>query len=535
VPLPEPGHVFERKYRIIRLIGSGGFAQVYRAEFEDVGRQVAIKILAPDPELGAALYPTDIDQRFLREAQMLSELRDPHTVIMHDFGRAESGLLYMVFEFIDGKALNQLIKQNGPQPALLVRRILEQVLLSLREAHSKGILHRDIKPANIMLYEYMGDASHVKLLDFGIAKPLGADPEQDVTKAGTMMGTPRYMSPEQICGQKMSPAADIYSLGLVAYELLVGRPAIEATTSPTIVRIQLGPDRFELPPMPHCPPELKRIIDRMTQKELPRRYQTVDQVLQDLRSLGRVDPSHAVQALGSAQGGPDPTQPMTQPPESFEENRGPHAAAPGHFQNTGQPRIGMSGQTPTSGSISNQTPQGTPNSTQSGLASRFSNPSNPSVPMVPVQRPQNTTIEIEKTPQKIHVELPIQLTQTALILLGGATVLFFLTISMGIWMLILPAAAAGIFAIGFALKTAELEIDASQDQWVMTRRFLTFETTKNGPVRDIVCMREENRDGKSVLNLVTENRAYEFATGLKPGENAWIVGEVTNFVNRLRS
>lgn len=533
--------MFEGKYRILELVGSGGFAQVFRAEFEEVGRQVAIKILVPDPELGDALYPTEIDQRFLREAKMLSELRDPHTVIMHDFGRAVSGLLYMVFEFIDGTPLNRLIKDRGPQPGLLVRRILEQVLQSLREAHSKGILHRDIKPANIMLYEFMGDPSHIKLLDFGIAKPLGGEDDYEVTQAGVMMGTPRYMSPEQICGQRMSPAADIYSLGLVAYELLVGRPAIDATTSPTIVRIQLGPREFELPSMPGCPPELKRIVDRMTQKELTRRYQTVDQVITDLKALGSINPAQAASVIteGPALSIPSAT---VDPQTSRNSSQTSFSARPGHGSqsSTSTPgqsgfnqhqRFGLTGQTQqghVDPQLANQATQRLGGSHGPAHALGTVDPSQPSVV---AKRPLNTSIELSRQGPNLTVEIPMRITKHALVLLGGSAALLSVIVLTGVWILFPLPVIAGLFAVAYATQTAQLDVDLDASGWRITRTFLGYGFERNGPLSDVVCLREENRDGKSILRLVSAERAVTLASDLKPGENAWLVSEVNGFIS----
>ena len=159
--LPAAGHVFERKYRIVDMIGAGGFARVYRASFEDVGRDVAIKILVPQFS-GPNPYPDELVQRFHREARAVADLKSPHTVTLHDFGRANNGLLYMVFEFVDGTPLDVLVQEHGALGSERTVRIVQQTLHSIKEAHAVGILHRDIKPANIMLFDYMDETDKVK-------------------------------------------------------------------------------------------------------------------------------------------------------------------------------------------------------------------------------------------------------------------------------------------------------------------------------------------------------------------------------------
>ena len=182
-------------------------------------------------------------RRFNQEAKLVSRLQDPHTITMYDYGRTASGMLYMVFEFVDGESVSELVSREGALHYSRVLSIVEQTLGSLEEAHAFGVMHRDIKPGNIMVFEHVGRPDQVKLLDFGIAKVAKATGSQskDLTADGTLVGTPRYMSPEQIRGEEITPRSDIYSLGLVAYEMLVGSKAIAATSSVTIIGLQLEP------------------------------------------------------------------------------------------------------------------------------------------------------------------------------------------------------------------------------------------------------------------------------------------------------
>lgn len=285
--LPEPGQQFEGKYLVNEHIGSGGFAEVYKATGPD-GRPVAIKILVP---LHAEWAQNDpIVERFEREGRLLGQLRNEHTVTMIEMGRTADGVSpYIVFEFVDGADLAEVLETQGPLPADRVIRILQQVCAALGEAHQLGVMHRDIKPANIMIYNHMGIQGLVKLLDFGIAKPTeGISAQKDLTSAGMVLGTPRYMAPEQFTGARAAPTSDIYSLGLVAYELVTGAMAVDAPTTTGIFRQQLSPEEFKIPRSAPIPSGLRTVIMKMTRKTRAERYQTVDEVLHDLMNLDRV-------------------------------------------------------------------------------------------------------------------------------------------------------------------------------------------------------------------------------------------------------
>jgi hypothetical protein len=285
--LPTAGEVFEGRYRIDQQIGAGGFAAVFRATDVQSNRRVAIKILTPGDE--EWMRVDKLSKRFEREARLMGQLSNEHTVTLLEFARSQNDQLYLVFEYVDGTTLGELVDTYGALPPQRVVSILRQVLSALEEAHRIGVLHRDIKPDNIMVYQHMGIRDLVKLIDFGIAKPLGRDEggSFDATKlttAGLVLGTPRYMSPEQFTGSRLSAATDIYSLGLVAYELLVGAPAVDAESSTGIVREQLSPQPFKVPRDANVPPRLRRIIERMTEKSRADRYKNVTEVLVDLKN-----------------------------------------------------------------------------------------------------------------------------------------------------------------------------------------------------------------------------------------------------------
>jgi serine/threonine-protein kinase len=224
------GQTLGGKYKVVRLLGEGGMGAVYEGE-QQLGttkRKVAVKTLHPhlsrDPKIKA---------RFEREVGTVAELEHPNTIQVYDFGSNAEGILYIVMEFLQGKSLAQVLEQGGAMVPDRVQRIMQQVCGSLEEAHGRGIVHRDLKPDNVVLVDRAGKKDFVKVLDFGIAKRSNEEDknEQKLTQQGTVLGTPPYMSPEQFTGRPIDARSDIYSLGLMAYEMLTGRLPFEANTA----------------------------------------------------------------------------------------------------------------------------------------------------------------------------------------------------------------------------------------------------------------------------------------------------------------
>lgn len=270
---PVPGDLFEGRYRIDATIGEGGFSRVYRATDTQTNQIVALKVLTSRADDSLA-------DRFQREAQVLSALNENHIIRLYGHGRDPDGLLYMAFEYVEGRSLFEHLRDHGRMEAARVALVLQQICQALQAAHAQGILHRDIKPNNIMLR----DDDYVKVLDFGIAKAFGqrAKPGQDLTAAGTLIGTPRYMSPEQIRGQAVGPPSDIYALGMVAIELLTGRKALPGRDRLEILEQQLSHSPNILPTDLNVPGKLRDIVERMTAKDLRIRYSSAAAVLRDL-------------------------------------------------------------------------------------------------------------------------------------------------------------------------------------------------------------------------------------------------------------
>lgn len=297
--LPQPGELFETRYRVEAEIGQGGFSRVYRALDESQSRTVALKILVPaqiDNGGGPPVYQSDIAERFLREARVLENVREGHAIQLLNHGRSATGVLFMVFEYVDGKSLFDIIKDYGALPPDQVADILQQTLQTLQAAHSQGILHRDIKPNNVMITT----SGQVKVLDFGIAKAFGdASPGNDLTAAGMLVGTPRYMAPEQLRGQPIGPAADVYALGILGVEMLSGRKAMRGKDRMDIIQQQLMPQSVQLPPEIDVPPRLREIVDRMVQKDTHLRYASAAAVLRDLQFWDEDEPIGDDTVLGS--------------------------------------------------------------------------------------------------------------------------------------------------------------------------------------------------------------------------------------------
>ena len=296
-------------YRILGGIGGGGMGMVYRAEDIKLGRRVAIKFLpeesAKDP---AAL------SRFEREARSASALEHPNICPIYEFGEHE-GRTFLVMQLLEGQTLGELIASaERGKPALEIPKLLDiaiQISAGLNAAHKQGIIHRDIKPANI----FVTTSGEVKILDFGLAK-LAHDaerhqPEQNtnrlhanlfLSRTGVTMGTAAYMSPEQIRGEKLDPRTDLFSFGLVLYELATGKRAFKGETGPELQKAVL--DQVPIPPRTlntALPAKLEKIIQRSVEKDRQARYQSASEIRADLQTLRKETDAHQLRwwAIGA--------------------------------------------------------------------------------------------------------------------------------------------------------------------------------------------------------------------------------------------
>ncbi len=294
----DPGVVFEGKYRIVRELGRGGFGMVYLAYQQKMDRHVAIKVL----KSGAGDLHHSAKERFLREVKIISKLRHPNTVTIHDFGETGRGVLYMVLEYIEGDTVKDILKHQGAQPPQRALALGGQIARSLAEAHRYGVIHRDLKPANIMVTDLETESDFVKVLDFGIARLLRTD-ERDLTSVGLpdgereLIGTPRYMSPEQVRGESLGPASDVYSVGLILYEMLVGEPAVQGDTTMALISQQISREPLRLDGLRALDPNIADLIRRATAKELSDRFvnaeNLIDGIDQALAAAGGALPGSA--------------------------------------------------------------------------------------------------------------------------------------------------------------------------------------------------------------------------------------------------
>ncbi len=280
------GHLLDGKYRVISRLGGGGMGAVYKARHELMDRLVAIKVIHShlvDPENDEFL------KRFTREAKTTSKIRHPNAIIVHDFGIADARP-YIVMEYIDGRALEEVLIQQGPFDVPSTIELMQQVCGALAAAHAVGVIHRDLKPANIMLADGIDSCSAVRVVDFGIAKVLGQSDSDDptvMTKTGGILGTPSYMSPEQARGRKLDARSDIYSLGIVIYELLTGEVPFQADSSMDVIlqHINDTPGSLrELKPELKIPEAVERVVLKALAKKPNNRQQSVEELLRELQA-----------------------------------------------------------------------------------------------------------------------------------------------------------------------------------------------------------------------------------------------------------
>ncbi|GMV12209.1 MAG: serine/threonine protein kinase [Myxococcales bacterium] len=288
-PIADPliGTTVAGRYRIIEPLGRGGMGVVYRVEHARIGKLMALKLLTG--ELGR---DPEIVARFKREALMVSKLSHPNTVQVFDFGVAE-GLTYLAMEYLRGDDLGHIVRHSGPLDPERCAKIIIQVCSSLGEAHGLGIVHRDLKPENIFILSGHSDSDVVKVLDFGLAK-LRESPELgEVTSRGAIVGTPYYMSPEQIRGEAADPRSDIYSLGALMYAVITGEPVFDAPRPMGVLTKHLT----DLPVSPsakfpqlNIPKGISGVIMRALEKDPARRFQSVTELqfslISELRTQG---------------------------------------------------------------------------------------------------------------------------------------------------------------------------------------------------------------------------------------------------------
>ncbi len=280
---PLVGSVLDRTYHIDFRLAAGGVGAIYRATHVATGAPVALKVL----HTKLASLP-DVVARFRREGAALQSLDDPHTIKAYDFGETDDGTLYIVMELLQGESLSERYRARGPLPWRRVVAIARQVCGALLEAHSLGIVHRDLKPTNIHLEEVGGDPDFVKVLDFGIAKILHGShlDDGDITRGGQMIGTFDYMAPEQMFGGAVSPRSDIFTLGVVMYEMICGARPFGIQKSPSAMIAAIA--STVVMPLTACsdaPVALDTIVKRCLQRDPLDRFASVDELSAALARL----------------------------------------------------------------------------------------------------------------------------------------------------------------------------------------------------------------------------------------------------------
>ncbi|MFI5307832.1 MAG: serine/threonine-protein kinase [Polyangiales bacterium] len=276
-PDPLVGTTLLDRYRVLECIGAGAMGAVYRAQQVGLEREVALKVLKKQQDVAG-----DVLARFEREARALSALTHPNTVRVFDFGATPDGLFFLAMELLHGELASDRLSHGGAIATGEAIGWMRQVLHSLGEAHAKGIIHRDIKPDNIFLARVEGRSEPVaKVLDFGIAKSIEGERKLDQfeTLDGTVFGTPRYMSPEQAQGKPLDHRTDLYAVGIVLYELLVGAPPFVDRDAVIVmakhIREQPAPLRSAAPTR-SFPPSLQRVLDRALHKSPEMRFQSAE-------------------------------------------------------------------------------------------------------------------------------------------------------------------------------------------------------------------------------------------------------------------
>jgi serine/threonine protein kinase len=285
------GRTIAGNYVILDLVGIGGMGRVYRAEQRALGRTVAIKVVHPH-----LLSDEQSVARFYNEARAASRLNHPNSVSIIDFGRTDDGILYLAMEFLQGRDLARIMREDGPLPIPRLCEILMSVLAALGEAHVLGVVHRDLKPENVIIERLRTGSDLVKVVDFGLAKLQGpASPDSSVTSPGLVCGTPDYMSPEQGRGLALDGRGDLYSVGVILFELLTEQLPYIADTPTNVVlkHIQEAvPDPRERAPERAIPERLAEVVRKALGKLPEERYQTASDMADALRrALSEILPS----------------------------------------------------------------------------------------------------------------------------------------------------------------------------------------------------------------------------------------------------
>jgi serine/threonine-protein kinase len=313
--------ILNGEFQLLEKIGTGGMGSVYRANQTAMSRLVAVKILHPK-----LANRKDLVSRFRREAKAMSHLSHPNTVKVLLYGELEDGSLYIVMEHLEGRNLNQTVRNEGPMAFERALPVLIQVCGALEEAHRAGIVHRDLKPENIFLCNQGGLKDFPKVLDFGLAKVTEREMRPGsiiLTQEGMVFGTPEFMSPEQAQGKPLTPASDIYSLAVILYELLTGKLPFDARTPIEFLQLHVSARPIPLNervPGKSFPVGLGEVMAKALAKKPEDRYQSAADFAAALKSF--VTMSKGLTAVVPARASASPSSgPISSPPRSSRSRR----------------------------------------------------------------------------------------------------------------------------------------------------------------------------------------------------------------------
>jgi serine/threonine-protein kinase len=291
---PLVGRRIGDRFRLTSLIARGGMAVVYRAEQAPFGRVCAVKLLGPD-QVAAGEIRWALDRRFALESAITSRLNHPNIVTVFDCGRTEDGILYMAMEHLTGRTLQRAIREEGGLPEQRAVLVARQMCRALGAAHAVGVVHRDVKPANVFLVEDGEEPDFVKVLDFGLVTNVPGCREEALTEKDLLLGSPRYMSPEQIRGEAVDARTDIYALGVVIYEMVTGRAPFEGPSAGRVLAAHLDE---AVPPMRARDggvpsPQLDGLVRRCLDKRPERRFGSMDELRCALEAVRTQPPAAA--------------------------------------------------------------------------------------------------------------------------------------------------------------------------------------------------------------------------------------------------
>ena len=268
----QPGSVIDNRYRLESVLGMGGYAVVYKAQQLSTGQAVAVKVL--NPKVLAQVPDAKSEHgRFQQEMRIIAELNHPNIVQLFDCGSLQGGDLYTVLEHIEGSTLHETLRRNSGFEVREAVRLMGQVLEALAAAHARGIIHRDLKPANIMLAR-SGPRTHAKVLDFGISAVIRGDSgDTDHAEEGDeLRGTPSFMAPEQVRGERVTPSVDVYAWGLILMQCITGKLAVRRSSRAATMLAHLDRKPLEVPDWIQA--DLREVITNATAKDSAQRYRS---------------------------------------------------------------------------------------------------------------------------------------------------------------------------------------------------------------------------------------------------------------------